>query len=348
MGNLKTSSSTYRRGVPDSSTFFYGLVSSNLRMSFPASKLKANIINSIRKPTPTPTPTPIPTPTPTETYLTTFKYLNGTIITSSDNNITSTSYNNSTELIDVIIGTSCISLENYCFANCTSLTSIIIPNSVTIIRESCFADCTSLTSIIIPNSVTTIEQSCFAGCTSLTSVILSNSITILNDNCFYNCTSLPSIVIPNLVTELGSYCFYNCTGLITITFSNTLIKINDYCFAGCTSLESSTIPKSFNKNINKINNKNNLLTKNDLEFSLGENLINIGGHAFDSCVIRNLIILGEIAFFGDNCFVNCPLFSCKLNKDAPAFNQIKVIMDSMGVQFTEITVNTIDMSLGDY
>jgi hypothetical protein len=123
-------------------------------------------------------------------------------------------------LISVVIGTSCTSIENNCFQNCSSLTSISIPNSVTSIPDTCFTACSSLNSISIPNSVTSLGIGCFIGCRYLTSISIPNSVTSIGSNCFQDCVALPSITFPNSITSIGRRMFRRCSSLTSVIFNN--------------------------------------------------------------------------------------------------------------------------------
>ena len=133
-----------------------------------------------------------------------------------DGTVTSLGYScfHQSNLTNIVIPDSVITIGNRCFDRCSGLTSIIIPSSVTDIGNKCFYGCSGLTSVIIPNSVINLEKYCFQMCSGLTSVTIPNSLTELKDGCFWGCSSLTSIVIPNSITSIGTQCFYGCTSLV--------------------------------------------------------------------------------------------------------------------------------------
>ena len=189
--------------------------------------------------------------------------------------------NETTEITELVIPNTIISIGNYAFRNCTGLTSVTIPNGVKIIGDFAFDGCSGLTSISIPNSVTRIGNAALWGCTGLTSIPIPNSVTYIGYKAFENCTSLNSITIPESVTTIGEYAFRNCYALKKVVvpniaawcgisfdnytanplaiachlFSDETTEINDlvipngvsiknFVFSGCRGLTSITIPES--------------------------------------------------------------------------------------------------------
>ena len=121
---------------------------------------------------------------------------------------------NSTNLINIQIPNSVISIESYAFSDCSNLTSIQIPDSVTSIGGGAFRNCSKLTSVEIPNNIVSIEHSAFQSCTSLTDVVIGNSVTSIGENAFYDCSSLSSVYIKATTPPtLGNEVFYmNASG----------------------------------------------------------------------------------------------------------------------------------------
>lgn len=130
--------------------------------------------------------------------------------------------------------------DKYCFANCTDLTNITIPSSVISLGNDCFLNCSSLTNITIPSSVTSLGNECFKGCFWLTSISIPSSVTSISNDCFNNCISLRSFTIPLSVISIGDGCFYNCESITNISIPSSVTSLGDYCFAGCKGLTSIT------------------------------------------------------------------------------------------------------------
>ena len=120
---------------------------------------------------------------------------------------------NCSNLIEIDIPSSVISLGSSCFSYCSHLTEINIPSSVIGIGNNCFAECINLTKITFPSNIRTLKWACLSGCTSLTEVVLPRNLMRLESMCFSNCTSLSEITIPSTVKSIENSCFYNCTNL---------------------------------------------------------------------------------------------------------------------------------------
>jgi hypothetical protein len=181
--------------------------------------------------------TPFGTPT-------VFSFSSGLDTTSSDATLTSSSYDDDLKstLVEVIIGTSCTSIGDFCFQDCTNLanvtisstvitlgqrcfqscafSSITIPNSVTSLGFASFFQCGNLTIVDVPDSVTTIGASCFQSCPSLTSLSMSNSVTSIPAALVQGCPRLTSFIVPSLVTSIEGYAFFGCTDLRSFIFTN--------------------------------------------------------------------------------------------------------------------------------
>ena len=138
------------------------------------------------------------------------------------------------------------SIGNSAFTQCASLESIVmltdddysIPNSVTSIGKNAFYGCSALEKISIPSGVTTIEENTFYGCSNLTRVIESyagSSLTTIGSGAFSR-SKLQFYYIPESVTSVGDAAFYNCSNLFATSIPNGVTAIEPNTFYGCSSL----------------------------------------------------------------------------------------------------------------
>ena len=152
-------------------------------------------------------------------------------------------YVNDELVIDIVIPSDIVSLNDYLFSGCTSIRSVVIPEGVTSIGNAAFSGCSSLTSITIPEGVISIGSFAFDGCSSLSSITIPEGVTSIGGYTFFNCSSLTSITIPEGVISIGERAFYGCSSLTSITIPESVVSIGKYAFCGCSSLTSITIPE---------------------------------------------------------------------------------------------------------
>lgn len=107
------------------------------------------------------------------------------------------------------------SIGGSAFSACTELENVVIPSSVVTIGDNAFRGC-NLTEIQIPNSVTSIGCGAFAYCNQ-TTLEIPESVTSIGGEAFYNCWELTTITIPNSVVYIGDEAFGGCDNLQEVT-----------------------------------------------------------------------------------------------------------------------------------
>ena len=142
------------------------------------------------------------------------------------------------QITEVTIPNSVVTIGKYAFALCRLLEGISIPSTVTAIHEGAFDCCVKLTEFTLPNSISTIEPYLFAGCSGLTSFTIPCTISSIGKYAFSQCTGLTSVTIPSSVTSIGEYAFRNCTGLTEVTISEPVSRIYNCAFYHCDSLKT--------------------------------------------------------------------------------------------------------------
>lgn len=136
------------------------------------------------------------------------------------------------------------------FDNCSNITNISIPNTIVTIEREAFKGCTGLLEIEIPfvgSDLNRMESGRFdyifgdSVPLSLKKVIVTGG-TQIGAWAFGNCYSLDSIILPDGLTEIGMEAFENCWGLDSIVIPDSVTEMGGYILKGCTSIKSITIP----------------------------------------------------------------------------------------------------------
>ena len=153
-------------------------------------------------------------------------------------------FQNNTEILDVLIPDTITNTGTYTFDGCSSLRSVNLENA-TEIGGYCFQNCTGLTSVNVPN-VETFGGYCFSGCTNLTNINFGDKVTTIKGRAFNSVPITGDINFPNLTGYLGDTgvrAFYN-TDITSVSNLGTITRIKDEAFRSCDSLESAILPST--------------------------------------------------------------------------------------------------------
>ena len=184
------------------------------------------------------------------------------------------SFEYSTGVSGVSLGTNVTSIQSFAFYDCSALTNIsvnstnlyysstngvlfdkkqtdliqypsglpgsyVIPATVTNLESGSFGDAFGLTSVVIPDSVKGIGAETFYSCEHLASASLGNGVTSIGQQAFYYCTNLQEVAIPNSVTNIATFAFYYCPSLTSVTFGTGVRYIGQEAFGGCENLTNA-------------------------------------------------------------------------------------------------------------
>lgn len=124
-------------------------------------------------------------------------------------------------------------IEHETFENCTELENIILSKNLEYIGEGAFANCSKLERVDIPNKVVEIGEEAFEDCKSLKEVKFGKGVQIIYRGAFAGCESLEYVKLPESITTVWRYTFANCTSLRSVYIPNSLEMIREGAFEGC-------------------------------------------------------------------------------------------------------------------
>jgi hypothetical protein len=165
-------------------------------------------------------------------YTTNYYYTTNSGVITTNGTITITGYTGpgGTAVIPCMTnGYPVTSIGEDAFVLNTNLINVVIPNSILSISDSSFLGCYGLTGIEFGTNLISIGNSTFEFCTGLTNVTIPDSVETIGDDSFSDCSSLMFIQIGSGVTNLGDEplvygghvtddgALLNCTDLIAIS-----------------------------------------------------------------------------------------------------------------------------------
>ena len=256
-----------------------------------------------------------------------------------------------------------LTIADSAFYDCTDLTEVIIPNTVVSIGEWAFSYCDGLTGIDIPSSVKSIGYMAFGHSHNLEAINLPDGLTYMGDDVFYNTeyynnednwvndllyfdnflicargSSLQNCTVKEGTLLIASKAFSECRNLKSVTIPDSVRYINSKAFSECEYLTNVTV-SSGNSNFTSVDgvlfnkNKTELIcypasktgtsytvpngvkiiadgafysNKNLSSVTVSTGVTKIGAEAFGVCYALNIVIIQNgVQYIGDYAFMYC-------------------------------------------
>ena len=181
------------------------------------------------------------------------------------------------------------------------------------IQEICVnaLTCNTLEEVVLPQSLTTIGKYAFNGCTSLKTITIPDGVKVIGDNAFLGCTGLESASISKSVNNIGYGIFASCTKLskITVATGNTVYDSRNECNAIIVSatneLLQGCIGTVIPSTVTRIGDSA-FAGFPFTEFIIPDNIVSIGGHAFEACTsLESVTIPDGVTEIGNGAFLAC-------------------------------------------
>ena len=166
--------------------------------------------------------------------------------------ISSCTFQDASNLKEVLIYDTVQSIGDYAFKSCRSLEKLTLPESLTKIGREAFCDCQALKELNLPDTVESIGDYAFMFCTSLRQLTIPESVTEIGDGAFHSCKALKKLIIPDTVKNIGSNAFAFCDALEEVHMSDRLwhscVSAFNYCSCPAVSvIEQGTLKHVFGK-----------------------------------------------------------------------------------------------------
>lgn len=242
-----------------------------------------------------------------------------------------------TELTDIQLPDSVVSIGNSSFYGCRSLRILHLPETLEIIGNGALAYCSALVEFNLPAGVREIKSNPFPGCNALQRITATEgnpiyhsagnclietaegrivagcvtskipgdgSVRALGTAAFYQCGSLVSLTLPEGIEEIGTSAFHECINLREISLPSTLNVIKEQAFRGCAALTEITLPVG----LETIEDGVFCYCENLSIVHLPEGLRDIGADAFAYCHdLRSLELPSTLKTFGVDALQQCLL-----------------------------------------
>ena len=232
-------------------------------------------------------------------------------------------------------------IGEYAFESCTDMTDVEIPESVVSIRAEAFGGCEGLANVEIPRNVMYIDVTAFGFCyrftvdpanavySSRNGLLLSkdgrtlvrgvngdieipSSVTEIGDSAFDGCPLLESVTIPDGVLDIGAHAFYCCDGLENILIPQSVTNIGTRAFGSCYNLRSFAVDPAnrfYSARDGFLLNKDGTVLVqgvNVVEARIPDGVTTIGEAAFEDCFRLECVeIPDSVTAIGDWAFSVC-------------------------------------------
>ena len=253
-------------------------------------------------------------------------------------------------------------IGEYAFESCTDMTDVEIPESVVSIRAEAFGGCEGLANVEIPRNVMYIDVTAFGFCyrftvdpanavySSRNGLLLSkdgrtlvrgvngdieipSSVTEIGDSAFDGCPLLESVTIPDGVLDIGAHAFYCCDGLENILIPQSVTNIGTRAFGSCYNLRSFAVDPAnrfYSARDGFLLNKDGTVLVqgvNGVEVMIPEGVTAIGEAAFEDCsrleaveIPNSVTDIGGWAFSGCDSLMDVEIPGCVTNIGEEAFS----------------------------
>ena len=226
--------------------------------------------------------------------------------------------------INVTLPESITSIGNGAFQNVTGISSLTLPSNLVSIGSRAFAD-SDITLETIPATLTFIDHTAFENCLGITSLYFSEGLEGIGNFAFRGCTNLTSVSIPGTLESIGNETFSGCNAIVEASVpTNALSAINKTALKSLAISSGESIPSwlfQYNAVLETVSIASTVKTVGNnafyhctelkaVTFESGSQLTEIGGDAFEGCVLLCGVMLPEsLTTIGNEAFIGCSVLT---------------------------------------
>ena len=164
-------------------------------------------------------------------------------------------YSVHTDLIEINLPDTLLSIGNCAFHGQKSLENIVLPRNVSEIGVRAFGSCRALKRAELPESIETIGTNAFEFCSSFTStedVKLPSKMDYIPEGMYYSCYGITEIVIPEGVKIIKKNAYNGLSKVQDLVIPESVEEIYEDAFYGMSNLKKVTIPVDY-QYLNRLN-----------------------------------------------------------------------------------------------
>lgn len=207
----------------------------------------------------------------------------------------------------VLIPPGIITIGEYSFDDCSNLKEVVISKTVTAIGDKAFRYCYKLTKVKFEteSKLETIGLNAFAYCEKLTEITIPANVTTIGDNAFRYCSKLTKVEFEeeSKLETIGEYAFDTCEKLAEIKIPTNVTTIDKYAFNSCAL---TRVEFEENSKLEVIGKNAFSHCENLFMITLPSNLTKIGKNAFSDCgSLVQVVIPKNVTTIDDYAFEEC-------------------------------------------
>ena len=173
----------------------------------------------------------------------------------------------------------------------TNLKEVDMPKSIVSIGQGAFSNCENLIKCDLPEGLTEIQGETFYGCTNLSIKKLPRGITVIGEAAFEECDNLAVKELPKGLIKIGDNAFNKCQNMKINALPTGLSSVGIGAFSGCGSMKVSEIPEKV-KSIESLTFAYSGIEK----MILNKNITYIDEGAFQDCQsLENVVFQSKTA-----------------------------------------------------